>query len=111
MVRSCLAEASHLGKIVHSKKGAHDVSSEIGILCIASSRTAEVLIAIDLLPPDFCSLIKSPARLSRATQDQLKLFRLITAADLVNRSVGVGYYLLDPLFGYPGRCWIPPNDF
>src|SRR6266516_345308 len=106
MERSCLAEASHLGKMVHSKKVAHDVSSYFGLLWIASARTAEFVIAIDLLPPAFCSVFKSPARLRRATQDQLKLFRLITAADLVNRSVGVGYYLLDPLFGYPGRCWI-----
>src|SRR6266567_3367945 len=63
---ACLAEKSSLGgRIVHSNEGALDISSAIGILCTPFSRTAELLIAMEAFPPDFCSLLKSPERLKR----------------------------------------------
>src|SRR6266852_11638 len=63
---SCLVPRSPPGGgIVHSNKGAPDASSAIGILSTASSRTAEVLIAMKPLPPDFCSLFKNPEQLKQ----------------------------------------------
>src|ERR1700719_5241690 len=113
MMRSCIAEESLLGVgIVHSNRGAPEVSSAIGILCTASSRTAEVLIATEPASSQisaFC--LRVPSSLSGATQDQLKHCRLICAADRINRPVGIYFYLFDPPFGCRGRCWIPPNDF
>src|SRR5260221_5672755 len=60
-MRSCLAEESLLGGgIVHSNRGAPAVSSAIGILCTVSSRTAEVLIAMEPVPSKLpLSLLKA----------------------------------------------------
>src|SRR5437879_768561 len=82
---------------------AHDVELLIALVVPITASRVSVL-------SHHVRICSQPYVLSGATQDQLKHCRLICAADRVNRPIVICHYLLDPPFGYPGRCWIPPND-